>query len=346
MNKTIKLTEFSKGGGCGCKIPPNILENLIKALPIKLSNKLLINNSKSDDAAVYRISKKKAIAATTDFFMPIVDDPFDFGMIAATNALSDIYAMGAKPLFALAIMAMPINKLQIKLIKKIMEGGYATCKKANIMVAGGHTIESSEPIYGLAVVGEVKIKNLKTNSNAQGREDIILTKPLGTGILSAALKKNKIDRILYKELIENCIKLNDIGIELGKKKYISSITDVTGFGLLGHLKEVCMASNVSATIILKNLPKLKGVTKLINNSIYTAASTKNWKSYKNFVKNNNQLKKNERILLTDPQTSGGLLISCKNNKSKKVIELLKKNGYKSPKIIGFFSKSSPMICLK
>lgn len=346
MDNPIKLTRFSKGGGCGCKVPPNILENLLKDLPSKLSNKLLIDNSKSDDAAVYKINKKKAIVATTDFFMPIVDDPFDFGMIAATNALSDIYAMGAKPLFALAIMAMPIGKIQVELIKKIIEGGQETCRKAKIIVAGGHTIESSEPIYGLAVIGEVDIKNLKTNSNAQAGEDIILTKPLGTGIISTALKKHKPNKILYKQLIKNCTKLNDIGIKLGKKKYISSITDVTGFGLIGHLKEVCKASNVSATIVLKNLPKLKGVSKLIDNSIYTAASAKNWKSYKNFVKNNKELKKNNRIILTDPQTSGGLLVSCKKNKSRKIIELLKKNKYGFAKIIGFFSNNTPSICIK
>ncbi len=346
MNIPIKLTEFSKGGGCGCKIPPDILENLLKNLPGKLSKKLLISNSKSDDAAVYKINKKKAIVATTDFFMPIVDDPFDFGAIAATNALSDIYAMGAKPLFALAIVAMPINKIEVKIIKKIIEGGQETCKKANLMVAGGHTIESSEPIYGLAVVGEVKIKNLKTNCNAHVDEDIILTKPLGTGILSTALKRYKKDKILYKELIKNCTKLNDIGIILGEKKYISAITDVTGFGLLGHLKEVCEASNVSATIFLKNLPKLRGVSKLIDDSVYTAASGKNWKSYRNFVKNNKELKKNDRIILTDPQTSGGLLISCKKNKSEKIVELLKKNKYSSAKIIGSFSSTPPSICLK
>ena len=346
MDRPIKLTKFSKGGGCGCKVPPNILDDLLRDLPNKLSKKLLINNSKSDDAAVYKINKKKAIVATTDFFMPIVDDPFDFGAIAATNALSDIYAMGAKPLFALAIAAMPINKIEMKLIKKIIEGGQATCKKADVMVAGGHTIESSEPIYGLAVVGEVKIKNLKTNSNALVGDDIILTKPLGTGILSTALKRCKKDKILYKELIKNCTKLNDIGIILGKKNYISSITDVTGFGLLGHLKEVCKASNVSATIFIKNLPKLRGVPQLISDSVYTAASGKNWKSYKGFVKNNKELNKNDRILLTDPQTSGGLLISCKKNKSKEIIELLKINKFFSAKIIGFFSNTPPSICLK
>ena len=340
----MKLTDYSSGGGCGCKIPSNILQKYLKNLEKQFLDKnLLVGNSKSDDAAIYKINSKEAIVASTDFFTPIVNDPYEFGRISATNAISDIYAMGAKPLFALAILAVPSESINNKLVKKIILGGKDICRMAGIVVAGGHTIKSSEIIYGLSVIGITKIKSIKTNDAAKDGDQIILTKPLGIGVISSAIKKNMVQREHYKSMISNCIKLNKPGYYLGKKNLITSMTDVTGFGLLGHLKEICIASNKKAKIYYNLIPTIPGVKELIKKNIYTAASNNNWLNTKNFILKTKKIGKTQKIFLTDPQTSGGLLISCKKIFADQIIKYLKNNKFENASIIGEFSKSNPSI---
>lgn len=347
IKDSVKLTKFSTGGGCGCKVSPDILKQILDSNDVKLIPKnLIVGIANSDDAAVYRINKKKAIVATTDFFMPIVNDPTEFGKISATNALSDLYAMGAKPLFALAVVAMPIKKISLDIIKKIISGGESVCNNIGIPVAGGHTIESSEPIYGLVAIGLIDTKEIKTNSEAKNKDDLILTKPIGSGILSTAIKKNMASRKQYNELIESCTKLNDAGIYLSKKNLVSSMTDVTGFGLLGHLKEICLASKKKAKIQYKKIPKFDRIEKLVNNKIFTSASSRNWESYKKYISKNSKIEINKRIILSDPQTSGGLLISCKKKNSKKILRYLKNRNFKFSSIIGSLENGKVKICIE
>jgi selenide, water dikinase len=341
QNKKIKLTEYSSGGGCGCKIPSGTLEKLLNNYNKKFKDKkLLVGNENSDDAAVYKINDSQGIVASTDFFTPIVDNPYDFGRISATNALSDIYAMGAKPIFALAILAFPKTKLSNDIIKKIMNGGEDICNSAGITIAGGHTIESAEPIYGLAVVGLIDLKKIRTNSNVANNDLMILTKPLGVGIISASIKKKKkLNKDIYREMLSICTKLNEPGYILSKRSLINGMTDITGFGLLGHLKEMCVASKKKAIITYDDIPKIKGVEKLIKENIYTGASNKNWLNIKNYVENPKEINNAKKILLSDPQTSGGLLMSCTKKNSKEVLSILKKNDFKTSCIIGEFKNS-------
>lgn len=328
-----KLTEFSPGGGCGCKIDQKTLIDIIPKLT-KSSNNLIVDFSMFDDAAIYKINKKESIVTTTDFFMPIVDKAYDFGKISAANAISDIYAMGGKPLLALAIVAMPFEKINSKDVKNILKGGNEICRKADIVIAGGHTINSSEPIYGLSVTGLINSKNIVKNSNAKHDDVIFLTKPLGVGILASALKKNCLSTRDYKCLIKNTTKLNKVGYKLSQKNLISSMTDITGFGLIGHLKEMSVSSKKSAIIYSNELPLLNNVRKYIKMNCLTSASKKNWEFSKNMVYNNisNELKD----IVSDPQTSGGLLFSCSKKNIKKVFNILKKNGFKDATIIGEF----------
>src|SRR6186997_2478341 len=245
----LRLTEFSHGGGCGCKIAPGVLQQIIaKAGPSVLPKELLVGIETSDDAAVYRINDRQAIVATTDFFMPIVDDPYDFGAIAATNAISDVYAMGGTPLFALALVGMPVNQIPLDVIRRILEGGESVCTRAGIPIAGGHTIDSVEPIYGLVAIGIVDPRNLKRNAGAQPGDKLILGKPIGVGIHSAALKKGKLDEAGYKAMIATTTKLNTPGTKLGKLDAVHALTDVTGFGLLGHLLEIAKGSGMGARL--------------------------------------------------------------------------------------------------
>ena len=309
----LRLTQFSHGGGCGCKIAPNVLEQILARTSSVLAPKeLLVGIETSDDAAVYQLNDDQALVATTDFFMPIVDDPFDFGCIAATNALSDVYAMGGVPLLALAVVGMPVNKLPLATIKRILEGGESVCNKARIPIAGGHTIDSVEPIYGLVAIGLVHPDNLKRNSGARPGDKLILGKALGVGFFSAALKKGLLSAHDYAAMIASTTQLNTPGRALGCLAGVHAMTDVTGFGLLGHLVEICKASNVSAVIDYTALPVLPNALEYASNGCVTGASGRNWASYgeQHVSLQKKDLGELERALLSDPQTSGGLLIAC------------------------------------
>lgn len=309
MNNEIKLTQYSHGAGCGCKISPKILDNILQS---KLESihfpSLLVGNEERDDAAVMDLGDGTAIISTTDFFMPIVDDATTFGRIASTNAISDIYAMGGTPLMAIAILGWPINTLPIELANAVIEGSRVTCRAAGIPLAGGHSIDAPEPIFGLAVTGRVNIKNLKKNGNASIGSSLYLTKPLGIGILSTAQKQNKLIEEHFNLSTEWMLKLNDIGSEFGKLDYISAMTDVTGFGLLGHLSEMCEASNASAEIDFDQVPWIeKEVLKnYIASGCIPGGTQRNWDSYGHKIMLSDEVQK---TILADPQTSGGLLVA-------------------------------------
>ena len=331
----VNLTEFSKSGGCGCKIPPNLLDKIIKNLKNNfLPEKISVGVKNSDDAAVYTLDKKNSLVLTTDFFVPIVDNPRHFGQISAANAISDIYAMGGKPIMALSILGIPTKEIKVSVLKKIIDGAGTICSKAGIVIAGGHTIELKEPMFGLVVLGIIKNKHLKKNNSSQIGDHLILTKPVGLGIYASAIKKKKLSKLEYKEFINTTTQLNEIGIKLSKLKEVNALTDVTGFGVLGHLTEVCIASKLSAEIEAEKIPVLNSVKKFILSDIFTGASQRNWEYYKKriFMKssNNNFYKK----LLTDPQTSGGLIISVKKQKSLEIIKILKEHRFAKAEIIG------------
>lgn len=307
----IRLTQFSHGGGCGCKIAPAVLQDLLARAPAGLMPpELLVGTEHADDAAVYRLNDRQAIVATTDFFTPIVDDPFDFGRIAATNALSDVYAMGATPIMALAVVGMPLDKLPAEVIGRILEGGASICREAGIPLAGGHSIDVLEPIYGLVGLGVVDPVRVKTNSGAQAGDVLILTKPLGIGILSAGLKKNLLTPDDYAEMLTWTTTLNRVGTHLAEIDAVHAITDVTGFGLAGHLLEVCRASRLGARVRFEALPIIEKAAALVRDGISTGASTRNWASYGAEVAMPANAPEWQRKLVTDPQTSGGLLIAC------------------------------------
>ncbi len=330
-----RLTSLSHGGGCGCKIAPAILQQIISKSGNPLIPKaLLVGIETSDDAAVYQINENQAIVATTDFFMPIVDDPFDFGRIAATNAISDVYAMGGTPLFALALVGMPINTLPLDTIKKILDGGESICKAAGIPIAGGHTIDSVEPIYGLVAIGIVNPKNLKRNAGARVGDKLILGKPLGVGILSAALKKEKLSAEGYAAMIASTTKLNTPGVKLGQMEKVSALTDVTGFGLAGHLLEICRGSRLGANIEFAKLPIMPGVMDLVKQGYVTGASGRNWSGYGDDIHFATQFGDDERNLLTDPQTSGGLLVACDPSAVDAVLAVFKSEGFDDAAVIG------------
>ncbi len=323
----IKLTQYSHGAGCGCKIAPKVLDEILKnsfALP---DNKnLLVGNNSKDDAAVYDLGNGTAIISTTDFFMPIVDDAFDFGRIAAANSISDVYAMGGKPLMAIAILGWPVEKLPAELAQKVIEGGRAVCAEAGIPLAGGHSIDSQEPIFGLAVTGIVPIENLKKNNTAKQGDLLFLTKPLGVGILSTAQKRGLLKIEHLAVMIEQMTSLNKIGEELGKIKGVNAITDVTGFGLLGHLIEMAEGSGLSAEIYYDKIPVAAGVKEYIAQRIFPDATTRNWNAYSDKVKFMPGVNVMEAFtLLPDPQTNGGLLFSVKESEAESLISTLKKN---------------------
>jgi selenide,water dikinase len=329
-----RLTDFSHGGGCGCKIAPGVLQQIIaRASPGILPEALLVGIETSDDAAVYRISDTQAIVATTDFFMPIVDDPYDFGAIAATNAISDVYAMGGTPLFALAIVGMPVDKLPLDTIRRILEGGEAVCATAGIPVAGGHTIDSVEPIYGLVAIGLVDPRHLKRNAGARSGDALVLGKPLGVGIYSAALKKQRLSPEHYAVMVDSATRLNTPGIELGRLASVHAMTDVTGFGLLGHLLEMCRGSDVGATIDLARVPLHPGVLDLARAGVITGASGRNWSAYGADVAREG-VADAELALLTDPQTSGGLLVACGPDAVNDVLRTFNAQGFERAGVIG------------
>ena len=340
----IRLTEYAHGGGCGCKIAPGLLSQLLgEAGGGGLFPQLLVGYEHADDAAVYRLNDTQALVATTDFFMPVVDDPFDFGRIAATNAISDIYAMGATPIMALAIVGMPINKLPVEVMRRILSGGESVCRDAGIPIAGGHSIDSPEPIYGLVALGLVHPEQLKRNCDAQPGDDVVLSKPLGVGILSAALKKGELDTAGYAAMIDSTTRLNRPGTALSAMAGVHSLTDVTGFGLLGHLLEVCRGSKLAARIDFDELPVFDAARKLARNGVVTGASARNWDSYGISVKLPEAFPDWKRNLLTDPQTSGGLLVCCAPETTEHVIELFRAGGFDSPRRIGQLVSGAPSI---
>jgi selenide, water dikinase len=339
-----RLTSLSHGGGCGCKIAPGVLAELLKgSLPTRHYADLLVGNDTSDDAAVYRLNDDQAVVATTDFFMPIVDDPFDFGCIAATNALADIYAMGGRPLLALAIVGMPINTLSHQTIRDILRGGETVCERAGIPIAGGHSIDSVEPIYGLAVTGVVDPKKVKRNSSAHSGDFLILGKPLGVGIFSAAFKKGVLDDAGYRAMLETTTQLNLPGMELSSLAGVHAMTDVTGFGLLGHLLEMCRGSKLSARITAAHLPLLPGLLALAQSGIATGASARNWQSYGNDVRLAPHIDATLQTILTDPQTSGGLLVACDPSESPAVQAIFASLGFAQAAVIGRMSDGDPHV---
>jgi selenide, water dikinase len=331
----VKLTSFSHGGGCGCKIAPAVLSEILARSPVtQMHPDLLVGTESSDDAAVYRINDTQAIVATTDFFMPIVDDAFDFGRIAATNAISDVYAMGARPFLALAIVGMPIDKLPVETIQKILAGGATVCRNAGIPIAGGHSIDAPEPIYGLVVLGLVHPDKVKRNDRARPGDVLILGKGLGVGILSAALKKGKLGAEGYREMLESTTQLNTPGAELAELSEVHALTDVTGFGLLGHLLEICRGSGVGAELEFEALPVLPAARVLAEQGYATGASERNWTSYGKDVILPAELAPWKAKLLTDPQTSGGLLVSCAPEAVQDVIRIFSEHGFGGASTIG------------
>ncbi|MEF8724651.1 MAG: selenide, water dikinase SelD [Candidatus Accumulibacter delftensis] len=345
-SEPLKLTQFAHGGGCGCKIAPNVLEQILaKTVPAIVPKQLLVGIETSDDAAVYQLNTDQALVATTDFFMPIVDDPFDFGCIAATNALSDVYAMGGVPLLALAIVGMPVNKLPLATIKRILEGGESICAKAGIPIAGGHTIDSLEPIYGLVAIGLVHPDNLKRNSGARPGDKLILGKGLGVGFYSAALKKGLLSTSHYTAMIASTTQLNTPGRALACLAGVHAMTDVTGFGLLGHLVEICKASRVSAVIDYAALPLLADALDYAEKGCITGASDRNWTSYGDYVAEatTKHLTGLEQALLTDPQTSGGLLIACAPEVVTEVLSVFLQEGFDQATVIGELSAGKTQV---
>jgi selenide,water dikinase len=335
MDMQVRLTQFSHGGGCGCKIAPGVLQQILaKSAPGLLPKELLVGIETSDDAAVYRLNDRQAVVATTDFFMPIVDDPFDFGAIAATNAISDVYAMGGQPIFALAIVGMPVSQIPLEVIRKILEGGESVCARAGIPIAGGHTIDSVEPIYGLVAVGLVDPKNLKRNAGAKAGDKLVLGKPLGVGILSAALKKGRLDDAGYKAMIDSTTKLNTPGTRLGQLEAVHALTDVTGFGLLGHLLEIAKGSTLSAKVRWSDVPLLPSVLDFAAEGIVTGASGRNWGGYSDRVQLDASLGEAQKAVLTDPQTSGGLLVACAPEACDEVLRIFREEGFGDAAVIG------------
>jgi selenide, water dikinase len=317
---SVKLTQYSHGAGCGCKIAPQILEKILHSnFEQPNNNKLLVGNNTKDDAAVYDLENGQALISTTDFFMPIVDDPYNFGRIASANAISDVYAMGGTPILAIAILGFPINKLEPEIAQKIIEGSRSICKEAGITLAGGHSIDCPEPVFGLAVNGLVAKENIKQNNKAQAGDVLLLTKPLGVGILTTAQKKDLLKN-QHIGLAENqMMQLNKIGAQLGKLSYVHAITDVTGFGLLGHLIEMAEGSNLNANLFFNQVPLIcNDINEYINNNCVPGGTQRNWDSYGHKV---SQLNNIQRSILADPQTSGGLLIAVKENNLPEIVAL-------------------------
>ncbi|MCT8829390.1 selenide, water dikinase SelD [Glaesserella parasuis] len=321
QNEPIRLTQYSHGAGCGCKISPKVLEQILHTEQAKfIDPNLLVGNETKDDAAVYDIGNGVGIVSTTDFFMPIVDDPFDFGRIAATNAISDIFAMGGKPIMAIAILGFPINKLPAEVAQKIVDGGRFACQQAGIALAGGHSIDSPEPIFGLAVTGIISTEQVKKNASAQADCDLYLTKPLGIGVLTTAEKQGKL-KPEHKNLARNVMcQMNLIGAEFAKVDEITAMTDVTGFGLLGHLTEICQGSNLRAEVYFDQIQTLDGVREYIAQGTVPGGTTRNFDSYGHLI---SPLSDEQKAILCDPQTSGGLLIAVKPQAVESVKQIAK-----------------------
>lgn len=332
----IRLTEYSHGGGCGCKIAPAVLSQILMNSGVAriVPPELLVGTESSDDAAVYRLNDSQAIVATTDFFMPIVDDAFDFGRIAATNAISDVYAMGGKPIFALAIVGMPIGKLPVETIQQILAGGESVCAAAGIPIAGGHSIDAPEPIYGLVALGMVHPDRVKRNDQACAGDVLILGKPLGVGVMSAALKKGELSAEGYRQMLASTTQLNTPGCRLADMPGVHAMTDVTGFALLGHLLEICRGSKVGATVQYDQLPFWSVARELAQQGYVTGAAERNWNSYGHDVVIPENMPEWQHKLLSDPQTSGGLLVSCAPEAVDEVLAVFQSEGFDQACVIG------------
>ena len=307
MDDPVRLTQYCRSAGCGCKIAPSILEEILSfAGTVAHSDRLLVGNDSRDDAAVFDLGNGQAIVSTTDFFMPIVDDPFDFGQIASVNAISDVYAMGGKPLMAIAVLGWPLDKLPPEVAGRVLEGGRAACACAGIPLAGGHSIDSPEPIFGLAVTGQVAVENLKRNDRAVPGCELFLTKPLGVGLVATAQKRGLADQADFERAVKQMIKLNSLGALLGSQSGVKAMTDVSGFGLLGHLTEMCEGSGVSATLDSARVPRLENIDRYIDEGCTSGGTDRNFDSYGAKI---GPLTRPQKALLCDPQTSGGLLVA-------------------------------------
>jgi selenide,water dikinase len=343
----IRLTSLAHGGGCGCKLAPSVLQQLLAGQPAAQPyRELLVGTETGDDAAVWQLDGETCVIATTDFFMPMVDDPQDFGRIAATNAISDIYAMGGRPIMALAILGMPIGKVTTEMVREILKGGAEICASAGIPIAGGHSIDSPEPIYGLAVIGICRAQDIRRNSTAKPGDALILTKALGVGIYSAAFKKGELSSPAYAEMVASTTLLNRIGMELAKDAAVHSITDVTGFGLLGHALEMARGSKLTLLIRTRDLPLLSEAESLAQRGFVTGASLRNWASYSDGVTLPPDLPEWRRHLLADPQTSGGLLIACASDRAEAIANEIAAAGYPHTRIIGHAEAGAPTVELR
>jgi selenide, water dikinase len=331
----IRLTTFSHGGGCGCKIAPGVLADLLSRAPQGIvPPELMVGTETADDAAVYRLNDEQALVATTDFFTPIVDDPRDFGRIAATNAISDVYAMGGTPIMALALVGMPLDKLPPAVIGAILEGGASVCREAGIPIAGGHSIDVLEPIYGLVVLGLVHPAKVRRNADARAGDVLVLGKPLGVGVLSAALKKGRLDADGYAQMVRYTTQLNRVGSALGTLEGVHAMTDVTGFGLAGHLLEMCRGSGLAAQLEMAQVPLIEAAAAFAREGMATGASARNWAGYGAQVSLADTVTPWQQTLLTDPQTSGGLLVSCTPQAAEAVLGRFRAAGFERAAVVG------------
>jgi len=340
----IKLTQFSHGSGCGCKVAPSVLEEILKSDEVRVPDALLlVGNETKDDAAIYDMGNGIGLISTVDFFMPIVDDAYQYGQIAAANALSDVYAMGGRPLMAIAVLGWPVEKLPPALAQQVIAGAKSICKQAGITLAGGHTIDSPEPFFGLSVNGQVAIDHIKRNDTAREGDVLFLTKPLGTGVLTTALKRGLISDADMQEAIVSMSTLNIAGAELGNLESVHALTDVTGFGLLGHLIEMCDGSGLSAELDYASVPLMKNVKELSAKFIYADNTMRNWKSYESSTQG---IVGESLLMLCDPQTSGGLLIAVSGQKEAEVISVLQKNDLPIAKIGRMVARHPKAIVVK
>jgi selenide, water dikinase len=341
---SVRLTSLAHGGGCGCKLAPSVLQQILADQPAAQPyQQLLVGTETGDDAAVWQLEDGTCIIATTDFFMPMVDDPRDFGRIAATNAVSDVYAMGGGPIMALAIVGMPVDKVPPAMVREILEGGAEVCATAGIPVAGGHSIDSPEPIYGLAVIGLCPARNIRRNSTVRPGDSLILTKALGVGIYSAAFKKAALSSADYAEMMASMTLLNRIGMQLAKDPDIHAMTDVTGFGLLGHALEMARGSNLGLVVRADDLPLLANAGSLARERFITGASARNWASYGEAIILPPDFPEWQRHILTDPQTSGGLLVACNPDLAAGVLSTIAEAGYPHARLIGHAEVGAPSV---
>jgi selenide,water dikinase len=339
-NNAPRLTSLAHGGGCGCKIAPGVLRDILSGMQgFPLPPELLVGIDTADDAAVYQLNDQQALIATTDFFMPIVDDPFDFGRIAATNAISDVYAMGGTPIFALALVGMPINVLSTEVIGQILQGGQSVCQAAGIPIAGGHSIDSVEPIYGLVVLGLAHPSRIKRNASAKAGDVLVLGKPLGVGILSAALKKEALSAEGYAQMIATTTRLNTAGPDLAVLEGVHALTDVTGFGLAGHALEMARGAHCDVELNWSSVPLLDGVEALAQQGFITGASGRNWAGYGAELVLPEGFSAVDQAMLSDPQTSGGLLVSCAPDALDAVMAVFKQHGFSQATVVGQVSQT-------